>query len=163
MKCGHSSRVYNTVSTDKTPSSLSSTEMWDSVNEVSCLELQFHRGCAQPVQFNKQKICQPTTENIGQRACPGDICQTDSPPGSLVSGVEEGVQEFPGATLLTQPLALQLGIGSGSSGPGELLRQLETLDRLGCGPWTTLCGRTRPALEEALVQGVDGTCAFLKM
>lgn len=49
-----------------------------------------------------------------------------------VSGVEWGAPE---SLSLTQPLAPQLGIGSGSSGPGELLRQLEMPDQLGCGPW----------------------------
>lgn len=33
-----------------------------------------------------------------------------------------------------QPLALQRGTGSGSSDPGEWLRQLEMPDPLGCGP-----------------------------
>lgn len=55
-----------------------------------------------------------------------------------------------------QPLALQPGIRSGSSGPGELLRQLEMPGWLGCGVWTG-----QPALGEPLLQRVDGACALV--
>lgn len=55
-----------------------------------------------------------------------------------------------------QPLALQPVIRSGSSGPGELLRQLEMPGWLGCGVWTG-----QPALDEPLLQRVDGACALV--
>lgn len=75
------------------------------------------------------------------------------PPASLLSTVSSGRPEllFP-----AQPLALQPVIRSGSSGPGELLRQLEMPGWLGCGVWTG-----QPALDEPLLQRVDGAYALV--
>lgn len=42
------------------------------------------------------KICPPITETQGWRVCPGDICQTDLPPGS---GVSRTSRNYPWAAL----------------------------------------------------------------
>lgn len=81
----------------------------------------------------------------------------DLPPGSFACWVGSVGRPATAHELLypTQPLALQLETGSGSCGPGELLRQLRMLDWLGCGPWMTICAWTQPALDEPPLQGVD--------
>lgn len=72
------------------------------------------------------------------RAEPWDICQRGTARRFTVSGAVGGASE---PLSPAQPLAPQLGIGSGSRGAGELLRQLGMPDRLGCGPWGAQCGR----------------------
>ena len=96
--------------------------------------LEPSRCCAQLVPVTESLPPNPRKHRLQSRPRRG------WPPAGLLSTVSRGRPELLSPA---QPLALQPGIRSGSSGPGELLRQLEMPGWLGCGVWTG-----QPALDE---------------
>ena len=154
MKCIHSTRVYNTVS--QVEMSLDHWNvgfgvLWGLVSGTS-VPLWLCLDCA------VQQTDLPTHHgNTGLKVCPGDVCQMDSPLGSLVlsgvSGVSRASRNCPWAAFLVSvsgPAAgnwiwVQWSRGVVKAAGGARLTGLWTPDNHllldpACSGWTTPAG-----------------------